>query len=130
MTLAEIIANVESNRGSQFDKYVLTGWINEIENKAYNQVINKAEGNDIEFAPYRYDLDAEKTLAIPDVHKDVYETYLYAKIDYTNNEIDAYNADASMHAAAWDDYAAEYRRSHMPKEMKPKHDCNLTIHLI
>ena len=120
MTLAEIIANVESNRGSQFDKDTLTGWINEIENKAYNQVINKAEGNDIEFVPYKYDLDAEKTLAIPDVHKDVYETYLYAKIDYTNNEIDAYNADANMHAAAWDDYAAEYRRAHMPKEMKPK----------
>ena len=119
MTLAEIIANVEACRGSQFDKDVLTGWINEVEHRAYDQVINRAEGNELTFTPYRYDTDAEKELAVPDVHKDVYETYLYAKISYTNNEIDAYNADASMHAAAWADYAAEYRRLHRPKEEMP-----------
>lgn len=116
MTLAELIAEVEECRGSQFGADKLTGWVNEVENKVVEQIINRAKGNDVTFTPYKYEADVETILMVPDTHKDLYETYIYAKIDYINNEIDAYNADAAMHAAAWDDYAAEYRRGHFPKQ--------------
>lgn len=115
MTLADIIAEVDENRPNQFDKDKKTGWINEIEHKVYEQVINRSKWQEEAFTPYRYALDAERTLAVPDAHKDVYETYLYAKMDYTNGEIERYNADAAMHSAAWTDYAAEFRRNNYPK---------------
>lgn len=114
MTLAQLIAEVDEYRPNQFDEHMKTGWINEIEEKAVKEVINRALFNAVEFTPYDYDTDAETVLLIPDSHKDVYETYLFAKMNYINAEFDRYNADSAMHAAAWREYAAEYRREHYP----------------
>lgn len=120
MTLAEIIAYVDSIRPNAYDKDMMTGWINEIERQVWEQVISRAvpdEGTDpIEYpGPYDYEMDAEKELLVDDTHKDVYVTYILSKMDYLNMELDRYNADAAMHQAAWDSYAAEYRRNHFPK---------------
>lgn len=115
MKLSTIIATVDEKRPNQFDKEMKTAWINEIEAKACRQVIARALWAQDDFVPYNYELDSEKELRIPDEHCDVYETYLFAKMDYTNGEIDRYNADAAMHQAAWTEYAADYRRSHYPR---------------
>ena len=115
MKLSTIIANVDEKRPNQFSKEMMTGWINEIESKACRQVIGRAFWGKDDFEPYDYERDSEAELRIPDEHCDVYETYLFAKMDYTNGEIERYNADAAMHQAAWTEYAAEYRRSHYPR---------------
>lgn len=116
MTLAELIAYVDQIRPNAFDKDQETGWINEIEHKIYEQVLNKAVGNTTtDPTPYSYDLNAETALLVEETHRDVYVTYLLAQMDYANMEIDRYNADAAMHQAAWQDYAAEYRRNHVPR---------------
>ena len=116
MTLAELIAYVDQIRPNAFDKDMETGWVNEIEHKVYDQVINKAVGNTItDPTPYIYDQNAETVLLADDAHKDVYVTYVLAQMDYANMELDRYNADAAMHQAAWQEYAAEYRRNHLPK---------------
>ena len=115
MTLAQLIAEVGELRPHQYGTDHLTAWVNEIEARAVREVINRACGNDVEWTPYTYDQDADKTLQIPDEHKAVYETYLFARIDYTNGEIERYNADAAMQDSAWHDYAAWYRREHRPK---------------
>lgn len=116
MTLADLIAYVDQIRPNAFDKDQETGWVNEIEHKVYDQVINKAVGTvTSDPTPYFYDQDAETTLLVEDAHKAVYVTYLLAQMDYTNMELDRYNADAAMHQAAWQEYAAEYRRNHLPK---------------
>lgn len=114
MTLAQLIAEVDEYRPNHYDADMKTGWVNEIEEKAVKTVINRAAFKAVEFVPYTYDLNAETELLIPNTHKDVYETYLFAKMDYINAEFDRYNADAAMHDAAWKDYAAEYRREHYP----------------
>lgn len=115
MTLAELIAYVDQIRPNAYDKDVETGWINEIEHKVYEQVVSRAVGAGDFYGPYNYEMDAERTLIVEDAHKDVYVTYLLAQMDFANMELDRYNADVSMHQAAWDDYAAEYRRNHLPK---------------
>lgn len=121
MTLAEIIAEVNTLRPNQFTAEQLTGWVNEVERRAVEQVINRALGNALEWEPYKYAEADTAELLIPDEHKDVYVTWLFAKMDYINAEIDRYNADATMHGAAWKDYASEYRRTHYPKPfMVPK----------
>lgn len=116
MTLAELIAYIDQIRPNAFDKDQKTGWVNEIEHKVYDQIFNKAVGNiTSDPTPYFYDLNAETELLVDDSHKDVYVTYLLAQMDFANMELDRYNADAAMHQAAWQDYAAEYRRKHLPK---------------
>lgn len=115
MTLAEIIAYVDQVRPNAYDKDIMTGWVNEIERQVWEQVINRAEGAVDYPGLYVYDMDAEKPLLVDDSHKDVYVTYLLAQMDYANMEIDRYNVDSAMHQAAWDGYAAEYRRNHLPK---------------
>lgn len=115
MTLAEIIAYVDQVRPNAYDKDIMTGWVNEIEKQVWEQVINRAEGAVDYPGLYVYDEHAEKPLLVDDSHKDVYVTYLLAQMDYANMEIDRYNVDSAMHQAAWDSYAAEYRRNHLPK---------------
>lgn len=115
MTLAELIAYVDQIRPNAFDKDVETGWVNEIEHKVYDQVVSRAVDAGDFYGPYTYDEDAERTLLVDDAHKGVYVYYLLAQMDYTNMELDRYDADVSMHQAAWDDFAAEYRRNHLPK---------------
>lgn len=127
MTLAELIAYVDQIRPNAFDKEMETGWVNEIEQKVYDQVVSRAEPEhaesfaeymnppEIPHGPYNYEEDAERTLLVEDAHKAVYVTYLLAQMDYANAEIDRYNMDVTMHQAAWDNYAAEYRRNHMPR---------------
>lgn len=115
MTVAEIIAYVDSIRPNSYDKDMMTGWLNEIERQAWEQVISRAEDSVKYPGLYNYEENGETELLINDAHKDVYVTYILSKMDYANMEIDRYNADAAMHQAAWDSFAAEYRRNHPPK---------------
>lgn len=118
MKLAELIAYIDSIRPNAYDKDMLTGWVNEIERQAWEQVISRAEGAAEYPGTYVYDENGETDLLIDDAHKDVYTTYLLAQLDYANMEIDRFNVDSAMHQAAWDSYAAEYRRTHLPKSVE------------
>lgn len=116
MTLGELVVKVSELRPNQYGEDHMTSWVNAIEARAARDVINKAaDTDDVDFRPYTYDADVGRELLIPDEHSMVYESYLMSMIDFANGEFDRYNADAALHEAAWQDYAAEYRREHMPK---------------
>lgn len=115
MNLGEMIAQIDKIRPSHYDKDDLTGWISEVDQRVVDEVLNKAVGFYLVFDPYLYDQDSERTLLIPNQFKEVYETYVYAKIDFSNAEIDRYNMDAAMAASAWNTFAAWFRRTHLPK---------------
>ena len=116
MTLAELIAYVDNIRPNAFDKDVMTGWVNTIERQVYDQILSRAaDYTGDTYGPYQYDLDAERELLVEDAHKDVYVTYILAQMDYAIMELDRFNADSAMHQAAWQEFAAEYRRNHVPR---------------
>lgn len=116
MKLGELIEIIIDTRGQQYDEEFLVGWVNEIEGQAVDEVINQAEGYDIEFTPYEYVQDAERSLQIPDRFRDVYINYLYAKIDFGNQETERYNNDVAMYNASYEAYAAWFRRENRPKK--------------
>ena len=120
MTLATLIARIQSLRPSQYDEVQLVDWINEVEAQVADEVINRAWADNVEFHPYDIAVDAERKLILPDEHCDVYLHYLAAKIDYWNGETDRYNNSAAMYAASWKSMASAYRRNHMPK-------CNIPV---
>lgn len=64
-----------------------------------------------ELAPYRYDLDKETRLIIPDRFQDVYVHYILAKMHQADSEIDNYNNEVLLFDASYKDYAAWHIRN-------------------
>lgn len=116
MTVAGLIERVLEFRGTQYNEDTMVGWLNEIEGQAIEEVVNKAEGFDVEFIPLSYDLDAERELTIPDRFQDVYINYMLSKMDFHNQETERYNNDVVMFNGAFDAYAAWFRSNHIPKQ--------------
>ena len=115
MRLGELIETVIRTRGRQYSEDIMTGWLNEIEGQVIDEVINKAEGYDLEFKPMTYDLDAERELSVPDRFQDVYINYMLSKIDFHNQETERYNNDVVMYNSAYDAFASWFKQHHMPK---------------
>ena len=115
MTIAELFAKVDRLHPNQYGTEDKTRWLNEIEGKVNDEIINAAEGNDEEFVPYIYDQDQDRELLAPDRFCALYIYYIAAMCDHTDMEVEAYNNDAAMHQAAYDEFAAWYRRKILPK---------------
>lgn len=121
MTLGKLMELILSIRGQEYGEDIMTAWVNEIEAQALEEVINRAEGVDLEHVPYCYETDADRELLIPDRFLDVYMNYLYAKIDFNNQETERYNNDVVMWEAAWNKYQEWYKRSHKAKPLPTFH---------
>ena len=116
MRVAEIIANVDRLRPNQYDSEQKTRWLSEIEGMIAEDVINMAEGNELEFDSYNYENDAEKETMLPNRFTDIYIHYIKAKIEFYDDETQQYNNEVAAYQSAYDQYAAWYRRNHMPKQ--------------
>lgn len=115
MTLSELIAYCDETRPNQYSNNVKTWWVNEVEARVADDIINRIEGPEfIIFEPYKYDDDKDKDLLLPIQFNDVYVSYIYAKVDFTNAEIERYQADSALFDAAWSDAAAWARRQYKP----------------
>lgn len=115
MNVTEIIACVDKLRPNGYDQEDKTRWLSEIEGMIVDEILNMAEGNDIVFTGYKYELDAEKETILPDRFTDIYIHYLKAKIELNDDELTQYNKEVMVYQSAYDQYAAWYRRNHMPK---------------
>ena len=114
MKVGKLIETATVLIGQQYDLEMLIGWLNEIEGQVLDQVVNKAQGFDIEFVPFTED-DTERELTVPDRFQDVYINYIRAKVDFTNQETERYNNDAAMFEASWKEYASWHIRNYVPK---------------
>lgn len=63
-----------------------------------------------------------KTLLIPEIDREVYIHWLYAKIDYRLGEMERYNNDAVMFNMAWTAAAKRWHRQHLPKGRQVIHN--------
>ncbi len=115
MTLRDIVEMVTDSGNGQYDADQITAWISEIEGQAVDEVINHAEGDEVEFRDLDYGLDPDRELLIPDRFRDVYLYYARAKVDFLNQETERYNNDVAMFDAAYTGYAAWFRRTHRQK---------------
>jgi hypothetical protein len=116
MKVTELLAMCDDTKPNQYDEITKVQWLSEVEGIVVDEILNKAEGNDIEFDRYDPVQDMEKDLLVPDRFADLYLHYLYAKIDFSNAEYSRYNNSVAMYNASYDAYAGYYRRTHMPKQ--------------
>ena len=59
MTVNDLISDITSLRGQQYGTDMIMGWINEIEGQVIEEVINRAEGYNLEFIPMEYEKDQD-----------------------------------------------------------------------
>ena len=116
MKVAEIITNVGQLRQNDYDLEQKTRWLSEVEGTIIDEIHNMAEGNDEDFTGYRYELDSEKETKLPDRFTDIYIHYIKAKIEFYDGETEQYNSEVAAYQSSYDQYAAWYRRNHMPKQ--------------
>lgn len=116
MTLAKILSMCDELKPNQYDPDTKTCWLSEVEGMVIEEILNRAEGNDIEFGSFNYEQDGEAVLLVPGKYSDLYLNYLFAKIDYNNAEYERYNNSVAVFNASFDAYAGHYRRNHMPKQ--------------
>ena len=118
MKLIELLEAVTALRGQQYATDTLVGWANEIEGQVIDEVVNMAEGFDLEFIPMEYGVDDDRELTVPDRFQDVYINYLLSKIDFNNQETERYNNDVVMFNSSYDAFAGWFRRKYVPKKGK------------
>ncbi len=115
MKLRDIVEMATDSGNGQYDADQITAWISEIEGQVVDEVINHAEGYDMEFRDLDYGKDPERLMLVPDRFRDVYLSYVRAKVDFLNQETERYNNDVAMFDAAYESYAAWFRREHRQK---------------
>ena len=115
MNVNELLETVTALRGQQYGTNEMVAWMNEIEGKVVEEVLNCYEGFDLTFTPIVYEEDGERELSIPDRFRDVYVNYMLSKVDFLNQETERYNNDVIMFNAAWEDYTSWFIRTHKPK---------------
>lgn len=115
MRISKIIENIGRLKPNTVDVADMFDWINEIEGIVYRGIFEKAEDTDFELPTYDYEADQEAELLVTAPYDIIYFHYLSAKIDFIECEINSYNNNMSLYNAAYDDFAAYYRRNHMPK---------------
>jgi hypothetical protein len=115
MKINKLLESVGHLKPNTVDVADIFDWIDEIEGIVYKGVFEKAEDTTFESPSYDYETDQDKDLLVPAPFDIIYFHYLSAKIDFTEGEINSYNNNMSLYNTAYDDFAAYYRRNHMPK---------------
>ena len=120
MTINEALALVDEIRPNQYDDNVKIQWLSKLDAKIFKEVVSTHEDAAIdEFNGYTVnDMDAQ--LLVDDAYADLYNDYLFAMIDYSNQELDSYNNAMLMFEAKYNDFRCFYNQNHMPKPQKWK----------
>ena len=120
MTLREIIEKVDRLKPNQYEETDKVDWVNELEGKLIEEVFSRgidyAEYVPADFTGYKWETDADKVLLVPNQFSDIYIKYLFAQIDFHNAEFTRYNNSTMMFNAVYDEFAAYWRRNHIPRQ--------------
>lgn len=116
MKLKDLLNKIDRLKPDAVDQQDKIDWINTLEGKVHEEILSRATDYSGEFVPYTEADDSE--LSIPAPYDDIYFYYICAQIDYLNNEIVSYNNNISLFNSKWDDFAAFYRRNHVPKSWR------------
>ena len=115
MTIIEAINQndaLKSNAYSQEDKLA---WLSRLDWIIKRLIIDTHEGaGNVSFTGYDGNTDLHTVLLVPAPYDEIYLRWLEAHINYTNGEIDKYNAAITMFNTAYEAYENYYHRNHMP----------------
>lgn len=101
----DVISEVDDLYPNTFEYMNKAEWIDEIERRIEQEIINNHENPDKR---------KKGELYAPKPYKDIYVYYLESKIDKNNMEYDRYNNHMTLFNNIYAEFAAYYNRTHMP----------------
>ena len=117
-TIREAIAMVDKLKANRVPEGEKIKWLSQCDSNIFLSVIGThepGEGTPTEFHGYTEDTDIDTVLLAPPPYDELYKHYLEMQIDLTNMELAKYNNSSALYNSAYQNYAAWYNRTHMPK---------------
>lgn len=122
-TVASVIAKLDKLKPNAYEPSDKLAWINELEERIYQDIINQKEGEEEVFTAFTDATDNITELVVASPYSDVYFQYLAAQIDYNNQDFGLYNNSTAIFNKTLQDYSAFYRRNNRAKSCpQPKYD--------
>lgn len=118
MTINEAIARVDDLRPNTMSTSEKIRLLARLDGKIKAEIIDAHEGSEtVMIEPYT-DEDLSRELLVPFPYDDLYVHYLDAYISYALGEFKRYNSAILLYNAGYHDFAAYYRRTHMPRQAR------------
>lgn len=120
MKLEAMITDVMNKKPSQFDWADFVRWTSNLEKKIHTDIFLTHEDPPTEEFTRYYEDDNEEELLLPDEYCDVYKYYLYAMIDFENQESDRYAASSTLFNQSYQEFVQHWNRTHriIPTRLK------------
>lgn len=109
MTINEVIMRVDELRPNAYGDEAKTAWLSELDGKLCREVLGR------EAVSYSFPENQNDTLLVEAPYDNMYEHYLYAMIDYSNREIQAYMNSMTFFNQAYSEFRKAYIRENMPE---------------
>jgi len=116
MTINEAITRADRVKPNQYETAEKVRWLSTLDGKIRREMMAWHEGADGPFAAYDPDGDLDVPLLVPEPYDELYMHWLFAQVDYHNNEIDRFNNCMVMFNMAYATFADWYNRTHRPRQ--------------
>ena len=116
MTVQEVLTEVDELKPHQYEDSLLIGWLNNLEQRIYTHILSRYvyEEELEDYVPLTEN-DPERELCIKEMYTDIYKFYLFAMIDFYNNETARYQNSYAMYNVMYEEFANYWNRTHKHK---------------
>lgn len=114
MTISEAIALCDAQKPNGYSEADKIHWLDKLDKMIYREIIATHEGAPESFDGYDADTDQDTELLVDDAYADLYVKWLFAQIDFANQETQRYTNSMQMYNGLYEAYATWYNRTHMP----------------
>ena len=120
MTINGIIDALDARKPNAYEQATKIDWLDKLDRMVYREVLETHEGGPESFDGYTEATDGETELLIPDEYKDVYIYWLWAMVDFANQEMQRYANSMTMFNTAYAEFGNWWNRTHEPKTARWK----------
>lgn len=103
-TIENVIAIVDEIKPNSYSEQIKTKWINEVEGRIKDKILR------VPHIPYKWPEDSNTVLVVPGTYSDIYESYLFAMIEWFNRDFEAYNNEMLMYNSKLTEIEQYYKR--------------------
>ena len=116
MTIQAALDMADQLKPNMMQRAAKIGFLNEIDNMIYRELIMRHEHTDVEETAPAYDMETDEAteLLIPTPYDMLYVYWIMSKIDLLNQEMDKYNNDRALFENAYQQAADWINRTRMP----------------
>ena len=111
MTIAEAIANIDAIKPNAYTTTEKIKWLSTLDGRIKYLICDNYT-EEVEWEEYT---DTTEVLLVPAPWDNIYEYYLAACIDRSNDEIDLYNNDIALYNSVLSEYRNYYNRTNEHK---------------